>query len=285
MLFCTAAMTILGSSFAVTKLILGYPMFTGQLLRYALAAVILSALVRPGNRPTLRQLGRLALLSATGLVGFNICVLSAVRAGDPPLVGTIVGAAPLALALVGPIAARRRPGIRLVLAAAVVVGGVALVEGGGHASAAGVAWAGGALVGEVLFSVLAAPLLERLGAVRVSAWACALAVPQLGVAVLVTGERWRMPSATEGAVLLYIAVVLTVGAFLLWYTGLRRLGVARGGMFTGLIPVATLAATAALDGRLPGLVPLIGTVVVGLGLVGGYAEGWWSRSAARTRSA
>ena len=82
--------------------------------------------------------------------------------------------------------------------------------------------------------------------------------------------------------LLYIAMVLTVGAFLLWYTGLRRLGVERAGMFAGLLPVATLVATAALDRRMPGTVALAGTALVALGLVsGGYPE----RSAARCASA
>jgi drug/metabolite transporter (DMT)-like permease len=295
MLYSALAITILGSSFPLTRLLLGYPVLGGQALRYALAALVLSALVRAGSRPTARQLARLAALAATGLVGFNVCALAALRTGDPPLLGTVVGAAPLVLALLGPALDGRRPSVRLAGAAAVVVAGVALVEGGafgaggafgggGRASLAGLAWAVGALTGEVLFSVLAAPLLPALGAVRVSAWACGLAVPQLlGVAVL-TGEwrHWRAPTATEGAVLGYLGVVLTVGAFVLWYTGLRRLGVARAGMFAGLLPVATLAATALLDGRVPGALPLTGTALVAVGLVSAaYPE----RSAARTSSA
>src|SRR5207245_5469027 len=132
MLFCALAITILGSSFPVTRLLLGYPVLAGQALRYALAAVILSALVRGGTRPTGRQVARLVALAATGLVGFNICALAALRAGDPPLLGTVVGATPLVLAILGPAMARRRPSVRLAGAAAVVVTGVALVEGGGH---------------------------------------------------------------------------------------------------------------------------------------------------------
>jgi drug/metabolite transporter (DMT)-like permease len=309
MLRCALAITILGSSFPVTRLLLGYPVLAGQALRYALAALILSALVRRGRpravrlaarptaarltavrltavRLTAAQLARLVALAATGLVGFNVCALAALRTGDPPVLGTVVGAAPLVLALVGPALAGRRPSVRLAGAAAVVVAGVALVEGagGGHPSLAGLAWAAGALGGEVLFSVLAAPLLPALGAVRVSAWACGLAVPLLlGVAVL-TGEwrHWRLPTPTEGAVLGYLGVVLTVGAFLLWYTGLRRLGVERAGLFAGLLPVATLVATAALDGRMPGTLPLAGTALVAVGLVSGAYP---ARSAARTSSA
>ena len=283
-MLCTLAMTILGGSFPMSRLVLGYPVLTGQALRYALAAAVLAALVRPGPRPDLRALVRLAALAATGLVGFNICVLNALRAGDPPLVGTVIGATPLVLALLAPALARRRPAVRLVGAASVVVVGVALVEGGGHGSAAAFGWALGALAGEALFSLLAAPLLPTLGPVRVSAWCCALAVPLLLGGAAVTGEwrYWRVPTPSEGIGLLYLALPLTVGAFLLWYTGLRRLGVARAGMFAGVLPVATLAATSVLDGRMPGALALAGTALVATGLVsGGYPE----RSAARTSSA
>jgi drug/metabolite transporter (DMT)-like permease len=270
-ILCTLAMTVLGGSFPVSRLILGYPVLTGQALRYALAAAVLAALVRPGTRPDRRALVRLAALAASGLVGFNICVLNALRSGTPPLLGTVIGAAPLALAFLGPALARQRPSARLVGAAAVVVAGVALVEGGGHGSLAAFGWALGALAGEVLFSVLAAPLLSTLGPVRVSAWSCGLAVPMLLIAAGVTEEwrHWRIPTASEGTGLLYLALPLTVGAFLLWYTGLRRLGVARAGMFAGVLPLATLAVTSVLDARMPGTLALAGTALVATGLVSG----------------
>ncbi|WP_353850266.1 EamA family transporter [Solwaraspora sp. WMMA2065] len=76
------------------------------------------------------------------------------------------------------------------------------------------------------FSLLAAALLDRLGAVRVSAYSCGLAVPIFALAALVAGEatRWRLPTAAEAAALGYLAVILTVVGFLAWFTGLRRLG-------------------------------------------------------------
>ena len=79
-LLCAVAMTILGSSFAVSRLLLGYPTLTGQALRYAGAAVLLALLaarsprVRPVRRGDLVRLGALAF---TGLTGFNVCVLAA----------------------------------------------------------------------------------------------------------------------------------------------------------------------------------------------------------------
>src|SRR5256714_14820188 len=225
-------MTVLGGSFPMSRLILGYPMLTGQAMRYALAAVVLAALVRPGPRPDRRALLRLAALASTGLVGFNICVLGALRSGTPPLLGTVVGSTPLALAILGPLLARQRPTARLVGAAAVVVLGVALVEGGVHGSPAAFAWALGALAGEVLVSVLAAPLLPTLGPVRVSAWTCGLAVPMLLIGAAVT-EEWRPPPRGEAPGVLYLPLPPPGGAFPLWYTTPPRLAVGRGGVSAG----------------------------------------------------
>ena len=237
-----------------------------------------------------RDLLRLGALAATGLAGFNVCVLAALRHADPALLGTVVGATPLMLAVLGPVLAGRRPSVRLAASGALAVAGVALVQGSGHASLSGLGWATGALAGEVCFSLLAAPLLPALGPVRVSAWACALAVPQLVLASGLTGE-WRLlrvPTPAESAALLYVAVVLTVLAFLCWYAGLGRLGVERAGVFAGLVPVASLAGAAVLDRAVPTSAQLAGTVAVALALVSALrpAQAPAARpSASRTASA
>jgi drug/metabolite transporter (DMT)-like permease len=265
-------MLILGASVSISRLILDYPALTGQTARYALAAAVLVALVRlrggPAVRPTRGDLAVLVALAATGLVAFNLLLLGALRHADAPVVGTVVGAAPLGLALLGPMLTGGRPSARPVAAAGVVVTGTALVHGGGHATTAGLLAAIGALAGEILFSLLAAVVLPRLGALRVSAYSCALAVPMLLLAALAAGEpaRWRPPTAVEAAALGYLALALTVGAFLAWFTGLRRLGVARAGMFVGILPVATLAATAIQDLRPPDPIQAAGVLVVAAGL-------------------
>lgn len=274
---CTTVMVMLGSSFAISRELLDYPMLTGQALRYAVAALVLAAAVswlrrgRPA-RPSRGDLVRLCLLGATGLAGFNVCVLATLRHADPAVVGTAVGAAPIALALLGPLGRGQRPAARLSAAAAVVVAGTALVHGTGDATAAGLAWAAGALTGEVAFSLLAAPLLARLGPVRVSAYACAFAAPLLLLAAVLVGEGWRAPDQTEAAALAFLALVLTAGMFPVWYAGVHRLTVERAGMFIGLLPVAALAATALFDLRPPPPVQLAGVLVVAAGLTLGLTQ-------------
>jgi drug/metabolite transporter (DMT)-like permease len=197
-------------------------------------------------------------------------------------VGVVVGCTPLLLALGGGLLARRAPTRRLLLAAAVVVAGAVLVQGVGHATAAGLAWSAGALIGEAGFTLFAAPLLPRLGALRLSAAVCALAVPMLVVGgIVVDGDRWlRAPALGEAVVLVYLATVVTAGAFLAWYGGLARLGVERAGILVGLMPIATVATAAVVDRHLPAVAQLGGVLVVAAGL----ALGLGSRSASREPS-
>ena len=218
-------------------------------------------------------MSRLALLAATGLVLFNVVVLAALRRADPEVLGSVIGCTPLALAAAGPIQQRRRPETRLLRAAAVVVVGAAIVQGTGRTSLSGLLLAVAALACEAAFSLVAAPLLPRLGAVRVSAAACGIAIPMLLVAGLIAGERWRSPTGTELAALGYLAVFLTAGAFVVWYTGIGTLGVERAGLFAGLVPVASLAAAAVLDRALPGPGPAIGVLLVGAGIALGLRSG------------
>ena len=117
-------MTVLGGSVAISRSILAYPMLTGQALRYSVAAVVLLIMSR-GGVPAGGQLLRLGAIAATGLVGFNVCLLTALRHADAAVVGTIVGGSPLVLAIAGPLAQRVRPAPRLVVAAGFVVLGPA----------------------------------------------------------------------------------------------------------------------------------------------------------------
>jgi drug/metabolite transporter (DMT)-like permease len=271
-------MVLVGSAVAVSQLLLDYPVLFGQAIRYAVAAVALFVIAArfprlgagrlPRTRPTGRELAILTALAATGLAGFNACIMFGLRHADPPVVGTVIGAAPLGLALLGPLLRGDRPGARLIAAAAVVVAGTALVQGTGRADPLGLLAAAGALVGEVAFTLFAAAVLASLGAVRVAAWGCTLAVPLLLVGGLATGEwrSMRAPTVTEVGALAYLAGLMTVAAFVVWFVGLRRLGVERAGMIVGVMPLATLATTAIMTAAWPRLGQTLGVLTVAAGL-------------------
>jgi drug/metabolite transporter (DMT)-like permease len=273
------AMFAVGTLAAGSSVINRYPLYGGQVLRYALSAAILFAVARARGlglvRLTARQALLLLSLAATGLVLFNVCVIQATRHASPTLVGTTVGAVPVVLALVGPLLARSRPSGRVLLAAVVVVAGATVTTGLGSGSLAGVLYAVGALACEACFSLLALPLLPTLGPVRVSAYTQALAVPVLLAVGLATegAGLLRTPTAAEAAALLYLATVVSAGAFLLWYDALPRLGADRAGLFAGLVPVGAIATTVLLGLDTPTATELAGAALVVAGLLAGVAPG------------
>ncbi len=257
---------IVGASFPVSAVLASYPVAGGQAARYALAALVLSAALRFRlGRPSARDAARLVAVVLTGMVGFNVCVLLAVRHADPSLVGAVVGCTPVLLALAAPT-------MRLVACAVVVVGGAVLVrQAGADTDAIGLAAACGALVCEVLFSVLMAPVLPRLGVVRASAWACVIAAVVLALAAPVEGLA--VPTGEEVGALLYLALLTTAAAFTLWYLAVARLGMARAGLLVGLMPVSALAVSVALGHESPGAGQVLGVVLVGAGVAAGLRYG------------
>jgi CHRD domain/EamA-like transporter family len=82
--------------------------------------------------------------------------------------------------------------------------------------------------------------------VGVSTYACvAAAAMLLAGAIEVDGSTAaHLPTPREAMAFGYLAVVVTALAFVLWYSGVRRLQVERAGLFAGLVPVAALVTLA-----------------------------------------
>jgi drug/metabolite transporter (DMT)-like permease len=274
-----SAMFVVGTLAAVSSVINHYPLYGGQAVRYAMAAAILFAVARAKGlglvRLTLRETLLLLSLAATGLVLFNVCVIQATRHASPTLVGTTVGAVPVVLALVAPLLARARPSGRVLAAAAVVVAGATITTGLGSGNLTGLLYAVGALACEACFSLLAIPLLPRLGPIRVSAYTQAAAIPLLLIVAVIAdgGGILRTPSAAEAAALLYLGTVVSAGAFFLWYDALPRLGADRAGLFAGMVPVGAVVTTFLLGLGAPTVTELGGAALVIAGLTVGLVPG------------
>jgi drug/metabolite transporter (DMT)-like permease len=272
---------LIGGSVAASSLLGGYPVLGGQAVRYLAAGLLLAVWARlrrtPLPRPAGREWGWLAGLAAVGLAGCSVLMIEATRAADPASVGIIIGAAPLVIVIAAAVAAGRRPAGRVLLAAAVVTAGSAAAQLDGVAGPAwhgtGLLWSMGALAGAAGSSLLAAPVLPRLGALAVTIYACGLAGVLLLAAAVVA--RWaggapilRPPTMTQLAALAYLAVAVTAVVFIAWFAAMARLGVDRTGLFNGLIPVASLAAVALVGaGTIAPLQILAAlTVLAGVGL-------------------
>ncbi|MEU4393954.1 DMT family transporter [Kribbella sp. NPDC023855] len=270
-----SAMFLVGSLAAVSGVVHDYPFYGGQTARYLVSAVLLFAVALVRRIPLIRPTGREALLfvalAATGLVLFNLFVIEGTKHANPAVVGTIVGTVPIVLALAGPLMRRTRPSGRILIAASIVVAGTALASGLGTSDAQGILYSVGALACEACFSLLALPLLVRLGPVRVSAYTAAISVPMLLVlGLLVDGtSMFRTPTLAEAGGLAYLAILVSGIAFLLWYRALPMLGADRAGLFAGVIPVGTIITSLALGFGLPAPAELAGVTLVIAGLLFG----------------
>ncbi|MFE2694113.1 DMT family transporter, partial [Streptomyces mirabilis] len=259
-LLAALACVLVGGSFTANSVLGHYPYAGGQFLRYGLACVLLLPLVGRGGTAPLRRLavrrwGRLALLAAVGMVGFNLAVIAAERTAEPAVPGVFVGCAPVVVAVVVPLLEGRRPQRPVLYGASLVAVGAFTVQGWGRTDGTGIAYSVCALAGEVGFAVLAVPVLRPLGPRLLSATVCGIAAVESAVAGILaarlTGGAWlRTPDTTEAAALLWQAAVVTVVGFVCWYMGMQRIGAERATLFSGLIPVAA-ACTAPLVGTRP----------------------------------
>ncbi|MFC1411083.1 DMT family transporter [Streptacidiphilus sp. N1-12] len=276
------AAMLIGTSFVAMSLLGGYPALGGQALRYGLAAAVLLLLaarspagLAPARRLRPRQWLRVSLVAAAGMVGFNLAVIAAERTAEPAVPGVTVGCAPLVIAILAPLLERRRPSPRIAGSALLVVAGAAVVQGLGRTDGAGLGYSLLALLGEVAFGLVSVPLIRPLGPMLLAGCACAVATVQallLGL-LLRGGAAFRLPTAEEGAALLWMALPVTVLAFWAWYSGVQRLGPERAGLFPGLIPVAA-AATAPLVGTGSlGLGQVLGSLLVAAGVAAGLRAG------------
>ena len=281
------AVLLVGGSVAASSLLAGYPVLGGQAIRYAVAFLLLAGWARLRHQPLPRPAGRewcwLAGLAAVGLAGCSVLLIMATRAASPAGVGIVIGAAPLIITIAGPVAAGRRPGRRppgrVLAAAGIVTVGAAMAQLGGATGAGwslpGLLLSTGALAGVAGTSLLAVPLLPRLGALAVTIYACGLAAALLLAAAMLVclaggPPVLRPPTGTELAALLYLAVAVTAVVFVAWFSAVERLGAERTGLFNGLVPIASLIAVAVIGTgtvtgmRLAGALSVLAGVTLGL---------------------
>lgn len=267
------ACVLVGGSFTANSILGDYPHAGGQALRYALACVLLLPLLGRGGTAPLRglgavQWGRIALLSAVGMVGFNLAVLAAERTAEPAVPGVFVGCAPVVVAVLVPLLDGRRPTRPVLYGALLVAAGAFTVQGWGRTDAVGIAWSSGALVGEVGFAVLAVPVLRPLGPKLLSAAVCGVAAAESAAFALVLDGRaaLRLPDATEAAALVWQAAVVTVIGFVCWYIGMQRIGAERATLFSGLIPVSAALTAPLVGAGAYGTAQALGSALVGAGV-------------------
>ena len=275
LLSAATAMAVVGSGVTVSDDLVDYPVFTAQAIRYGCAAVLLAVGLRATGRTIPIPRGRdwvwLLMLAATGQALYNVAVVQAVSEAEPAAVAVVIGSVPLVLTVAEAIRTRTPPTIFTTAGVGLVVIGAALVQGGGQVTMTGVLWSLVALACEAAFTLLAIPILDRLGPFGVSTHTCWIAALQLTVVALVIDGSDALPALDSRQIfaIAYLAVALTAVAFVLWYTAVQRIGPSTAGLFAGLIPVS-----AAITGLISGVTTITpevlgGTIIVGIGITVG----------------
>lgn len=245
-----ATMALWGGTFVAGRQLAGVvPPFAAAFWRFAIASVLLLALLRSSERrwPALTGLQALAmlLLALTGVFGYNAFFFTGLQhipAGRAALIVTLnpVGIAVLS-ALVG--AEPLRP-VR-VLGVLVAVAGAAIVITQGRISSIGTEVGPGelALLGCVgcwaAYSVLGKRAMKDLSPLASVAYAAAVGALLLAPFGIAQGALTRAASYGLAAwtSLLFLAVGGTVLGFLWYYQAIRDVGTVRAGVFISFVPV------------------------------------------------
>ncbi len=142
---------------------------------------------------------------------------------------------------------------------------------------------GGALtwaIGQVLIKQVG-----NLGGFVTIAWLAVFATPQLFVAsLLVEDGQWdaiRHATWMSWGAILYMGVIMTAGAYALWYHLLGMYRVNQVMPFLLLIPIASILSAMILLGEVPPHLVLIGGAIIMVGVAAIVIEpGAWRRRAA-----
>jgi drug/metabolite transporter (DMT)-like permease len=255
------SMSLVGSYVALSKpLVAIFPVFLLAWLRFGIGgAAMLHWLKKPaGEAPMTRQTRQLVFLeSFLGNFLFSICMLYGVSLSSAVAAGVIMAAIPAVVAVLSWLFLRERISLRVGLAVACAVLGIALVSLSKQELSAqdtqglqadlvpNTSWLGnllllGAVFCEAAYAVIGKKLTGALGAKRITAlinlWGFALVTP-MG---LWLAWRFDFTAVTPGSwlLLLFYALAASVWTVWLWMTGLKGVPASRAGVFTVMLPVS-----------------------------------------------
>lgn len=271
------AMFTVGSSIVVGKWVtLIFPVFLASLLRFGLASVllILILLIIEGiPKISCRELVLLLLQSLTGIFLFNICLLIGLRWTPAVEGGIITSTTPLVISVLSVILFKDKIPMRAWSGVLLAVIGIVIIRlldvPSSSAESGGFSWPGYTLLGiavisEALFTLIGKRLSGRLSPLAITTyvtiWGFVLFLP-VGL-YQATSFDFSIPSTRDWLCLIYLAVVVTVIGFALWYYGVSAVSTSTSASFTGIIAVSSLVLSSLLLHEPMGWNHLIGMAIV-----------------------
>lgn len=247
--------------------------FSLTFVRWAVAAVpllLIAQLVeRPDWRCALREWPRLLLLSALGMLAYNLLLYAALETTTPIGASLVNAANPALMALLAAWIVRERLRPRGLVGIVVSLLGVLVVVS--HGSFSGLL--GGVSVGQLLMigAIVVWSLYSIWGRssnvppITSTALQAALAVVVMAPAAPFAGVQ--LPVTPSGAwALAYVALVPSIGSYVLWNIALRTTPPGVASIFLNLITVSAVV-IGALGGMRVTLSDLVGGVVIIVGVL------------------
>lgn len=255
-------MAIVGSSVVAGKVLVErLPVFVIGGLRFALASVILVPLaLNAGGLPAVRgrDLGVLALQSASGIFAFNALLLAGLALTSAVEGGIVTSTTPAVAAVLATLALGEAWTLRRTGAVALAVAGLLVINALAPAGQArgpnptlGNTFVFAAVVCEAIFLVCSRVAARRLPPVLV-----ATGISLLGFLMFLPLALWQARDVDFAALtpadwlaLAYYGVIVTVVAFLLWARGVRDVEAGTAAVFTGLLPVSAVTLSSVVLGE------------------------------------
>ncbi|MGB3127034.1 MAG: EamA family transporter [Pseudomonas sp.] len=251
-------------------------------LRFVLASVALLGFMALVGirlvRPNARQLAQLAMLGFFGIYCYNLCFFYGLQYINASRASLIVALNPAVIGVASWLWFKERLGPGKWLGIALCLGGAGAVIVSRNPQllqAAAQAWIGdvliaGCVAGWGAYSLLSRGLNRVLGALQTVTWSILLGTVMLVITTALTG---RMTFAAVQAVqlpqwlsLLYLGVLGSALAYILWYDGIQRIGATRAGVFIALNPLTAVICGAMLLGEQLTPPMLAGGAVILLGI-------------------
>jgi drug/metabolite transporter (DMT)-like permease len=270
------AMLLVGSSVVSARFIAdGFPILLALLVRQFAATLVMLGIVLAVEkrlpRIARRDHGIILLQTLTGVVIFNILLLTGVERTTAAASGIITATVPATIALLSRLLGERVTRLTMI-GIGMAMAGVLIVNVGGGTSNSTDAPAPilggilvmGAVVGEALFTICGKAVSGRVTPI-----ANCLMVCVYGTLMFVPLGLWQAPGFDAGAVpasgwlaLAWSTGPVMIGAFFLWFTGLRFVPANSAAVYTGLIPVSALVCSAIFLGERIGWPHLLGMACV-----------------------
>jgi drug/metabolite transporter (DMT)-like permease len=250
---------IWGANFSIVKYALrDFPELPFNAMRLLVATALFLAWLWWRDRFASRRVGdgvpisagewrRIVLLGVVGHFVYQLCFLAGVARTTVSNSSLIFGCTPVAVALMASAAGHERVTLVRWLGTALSLTGLYVLIG------RRTSWSFASLAGDLLiftgmlcwslYSVLSQPLLRRHSPMKVTGLSMAIgAMFYLLVALpAMTAASWRAISATSWAMMTFSAVFALGVAYVIWYTGVQRLGSSRTAIYSNLTPLVAIA--------------------------------------------